>query len=264
MLKYIAILFTGVLTSFYFFPFEFAILPGANTKMVMAGVSLIVLGLQLAKKRSASIGRDFLILTILAGLVSLSGLVAVSYNETNDYTYATYIVSMWVWLGGAYLTVCCMRWLHNDVSVKLIAHYLIGVCVAQCVLALLIDAIPAFKLFVNTYVSGFDWVQFEQLEKEEIEIPLTIELSKEIGEGTYANLTVISHSTSEFILDFVRVMPGLEKAPVKNRIILTPEHAKRLLMSLTENISKYEQIFGEIKIPVPINKGFNVKVKGEA
>ena len=165
MLKYIAILFTGVLTSFYFFPFEFAILPGANTKMVMAGVSLIVLGLQLAKKRSASIGRDFLILTILAGLVSLSGLVAVSYNETNDYTYATYIVSMWVWLGGAYLIVCCMRWLHNDVSVKLIAHYLIGVCVAQCVLALLIDAIPAFKLFVNTYVAGFDWVQFEQLEK---------------------------------------------------------------------------------------------------
>jgi hypothetical protein len=102
------------------------------------------------------------------------------------------------------------------------------------------------------------------MEKEEIAIPLTIELSKEIGEGTYANLTVISHSTSEFILDFVRVMPGLEKAPVKNRIILTPEHAKRLLMSLTENISKYEQIFGEIKIPVPINKGFNVKVKGEA
>jgi hypothetical protein len=65
------------------------------------------------------------------------------------------------------------------------------------------------------------------MDKDNVEIPLTIELTKEIGEGNYANLTVITHSTSEFILDFVRVMPGVEKAPVKSRIILTPEHAKR-------------------------------------
>ena len=102
------------------------------------------------------------------------------------------------------------------------------------------------------------------MDKDNVEIPLTIELTKEVGEGNYANLTVITHSTSEFILDFVRVMPGLEKAPVKSRIILTPEHAKRLLMSLNENISKYEQIFGEIKIPVPQLNPFNVKTKGEA
>lgn len=102
------------------------------------------------------------------------------------------------------------------------------------------------------------------MDKDNVEIPLTIELTKEVGEGNYANLTVITHSTSEFILDFVRVMPGLEKAPVKSRIILTPEHAKRLLMSLNENISKYEQIFGEIKIPVPQINPFNVKTKGEA
>ena len=102
------------------------------------------------------------------------------------------------------------------------------------------------------------------MEKDNVEIPLTIELTKEVGEGNYANLTVITHSTSEFILDFVRVMPGVEKAPVKSRIILTPEHAKRLLMSLNENITKYEQIFGEIKIPVPQINPFNVKTKGEA
>ena len=102
------------------------------------------------------------------------------------------------------------------------------------------------------------------MDKDNVEIPLTIELTKEVGEGNYANLTVITHSTSEFILDFVRVMPGVEKAPVKSRIILTPEHAKRLLMSLNENISKYEQIFGEIKIPVPQINPFNVKTKGES
>ena len=165
MLKYLAILMTGVLTSFYFFPFEFAFLPNANTKMVMAGFSLVVLGIQLAQKGNAVMNKDFFVLSILACFVSLAGLIAVSYNETYDYTYATYIISMWVWLGGAYLTVNCIRWLHNAVSVKLIAHYLIGVCVVQCLLALLIDASPAFKDFVNTYVAGFDWVQFDQLNK---------------------------------------------------------------------------------------------------
>ena len=91
-----------------------------------------------------------------------------------------------------------------------------------------------------------------------------VELPADVAEGIYSNLALITYSTSEFILDFVRVMPGVEKAPVKSRIILTPEHAKRLLMSLNENISKYEQIFGEIKIPVPQINPFNVKTKGEA
>ena len=93
---------------------------------------------------------------------------------------------------------------------------------------------------------------------------LEIQLDEQVAQGSYCNRAIITHSTSEFILDFVRVMPGLEKAPVKSRIILTPEHAKRLLMSLNENISKYEQIFGEIKIPVPQLNPFNVKTKGEA
>ena len=163
MWKYLSILMTGVLTSFYFFPFEFAILPGANTKMVMAGISLVVLGIQLAQKRNAVMNKDFFILSLLACFVSLAGLMAVSYNETYDYTYATYIISMWVWLGGAYLTICCMRWVHQKVSLELIMHYLIGICVVQCFLALLIDASPAFKDFVNTYVAGFDFVQFDQL-----------------------------------------------------------------------------------------------------
>ena len=163
MWKYLAILMTGVLTSFYFFPFEFAFLPGANTKMVMAGISLVVLGIQLAQKRNAVMNKDFFVLSLLACFVSLAGLIAVSYNETYDYTYATYIISMWVWLGGAYLTICCMRWVHNEVSVKLIAHYLIGVCVVQCLLALLIDSFEPFKDFVNTYVASFDFVQFDQL-----------------------------------------------------------------------------------------------------
>jgi hypothetical protein len=76
---------------------------------------------------------------------------------------------------------------------------------------------------------------------------LNIELTEEIAQGIYSNLAVISHSSSEFIIDFIRLMPGVPKAPVKSRIILTPEHAKRLLAALQDNISKYEGQFGPIR-----------------
>ena len=76
-----------------------------------------------------------------------------------------------------------------------------------------------------------------------------IELKPEVAEGTYANLAVISHSSSEFVLDFVRVLPGVPKGQVKSRVILTPEHAERLLMALQDNISKYESNFGTIRLP---------------
>lgn len=76
---------------------------------------------------------------------------------------------------------------------------------------------------------------------------LNIELSEETAEGVYANLAIITHSDSEFVLDFIRVMPGVPKAKVKSRIVLTPEHAKRLLAALEDNIKKYESINGHIR-----------------
>ena len=76
---------------------------------------------------------------------------------------------------------------------------------------------------------------------------INIELSEEIAEGVYANLAMIAHSNSEFVIDFIRLMPGLPKAKVKSRVILTPEHAKRLLGALKDNIRKYEETFGEIR-----------------
>jgi len=76
---------------------------------------------------------------------------------------------------------------------------------------------------------------------------LNIELSEDVAQGTYANLAIITHSSSEFVLDFIRVMPGVPKAQVKSRVVLTPEHAKRLLMALEDNIRKYESLNGPIK-----------------
>ncbi len=93
--------------------------------------------------------------------------------------------------------------------------------------------------------------------KEQQENQLNIELSEEVAQGIYSNLAIISHSESEFVIDFVRIVPGINKAQVKSRIILTPQHAKRLLNALEENLRKYEAVFGTIEIPQPKNpKGF--------
>ncbi len=75
---------------------------------------------------------------------------------------------------------------------------------------------------------------------------INIELNEEVADGIYSNLAIITHSNAEFVLDFVRVMPGMPKARVKSRIVLTPQHAKRLLRALADNIDKYEAIHGSI------------------
>ncbi|MCU0443121.1 MAG: DUF3467 domain-containing protein [Bacteroidia bacterium] len=88
---------------------------------------------------------------------------------------------------------------------------------------------------------------------------INIELSEEIAEGTYSNLAIITHSNSEFVIDFIRIMPGVPKAKVKSRIVLTPEHAKRLLLALGDNVTKYEDQHGTIQLneapAIPMNFG---------
>jgi hypothetical protein len=87
---------------------------------------------------------------------------------------------------------------------------------------------------------------------------IDIELNEEIAEGIYSNLAIITHSQSEFVLDFIKMMPGVPKAKVKSRILLTPQHAKRLAKALIDNIQKFEQVNGKIKeseSPFPMNFG---------
>ena len=94
---------------------------------------------------------------------------------------------------------------------------------------------------------------------------INIELDESIAQGSYSNLVIVNHSPTEFVLDFINVMPGTPKAKVRSRIILTPQHAKRFLSALEENLSKYESSFGEIKSLqrdiLPLNFG---APKGEA
>ena len=88
---------------------------------------------------------------------------------------------------------------------------------------------------------------------------LNIEISEEVSEGTYSNLVIITHSHAEFIVDFVNVMPGTPKSKVKSRIILTPQHAKRFLKALDDNIQRFEEAHGKIRdqetVEFPLNFG---------
>ena len=103
-------------------------------------------------------------------------------------------------------------------------------------------------------------------EKDNQQQGLQIELTPDVAQGEYANFAIITHSSSDFVLDFARVLPGLPKAQVKSRVLLAPEHAKRLMLALEENIGRYERTFGTIKIPQQDPRTiapFNV-TKGEA
>lgn len=90
---------------------------------------------------------------------------------------------------------------------------------------------------------------------KETEPQLQIELKEEVAAGTYANLAIMTHSTSEFIIDFVSVMPGMPKANVQSRIVMTPENAKRLAFALQDNILKFEHHFGTIRMPEEARAG---------
>ncbi len=89
---------------------------------------------------------------------------------------------------------------------------------------------------------------------------INIELPEDVAEGTYSNLAIITHSHTEFVVDFIRMMPGVPKAKVKSRIVLTPQHAKRLMRALIDNVKKFESMHGEIKdidegMALPMNFG---------
>lgn len=167
MWGFIVKILLGILVSFYFFPFEFTFLPGYNTKMIMAVFGLALWGFNLARRRTFESNSSLFTLSSIALVVSLCGVFSVIANNTRDYTYASYIMSMWVWLGGAYFVVEIIRSVQKKISVEIICHYLIGVCVAQCFIAILIDNYPAVKAVVHSLVStGFmNAVELEEKER---------------------------------------------------------------------------------------------------
>lgn len=136
----ITIVLGVAVTSCFIFPFVLAGFPVANSKMILAAIGIVLFAFQIFRNRYSNQLDKSLIQISLWGLaVSFVAWLATVVNNTHDYTFATYIVSMWVWIGGGYTVTRYIKWAHGKVSVDLLANYLIAVCVVQCVLALVFD-----------------------------------------------------------------------------------------------------------------------------
>ena len=153
MIHYFYIFLTAVVTSLYFFPFEFTALPGVNTKMTMAVVGLMLCMYHLIRKKELIIPKELLQLSLIAFGISLMAYFSVVYNDTPDYSYVTYFISMWVWLSAAFVVCMLIKKVHGRISIELLCHYLIVVCVIQCIIALVIDYVPSVKSVVDTYIN---------------------------------------------------------------------------------------------------------------
>lgn len=158
MFKAIGILITIVLTSFFIFPFSFNFLPSVNTKMAMAGLSIFILIFRMSKNGGAMVDRNIFYLSFIAISISMIGWASTLFNNTSDYTYSTYVISMWVWLGGAYTLIVTMMNVHNGVSVKLVCNYLIAASVGQCLIAIGMDYFPWLKNFVDSFLYGIGFM----------------------------------------------------------------------------------------------------------
>lgn len=133
------------------FPVEFTFLPGLNLKMLLAACGVLLFAFNCLKAGKVEISRTLLGLIVISGVMSLIGFASVTYNNTNDYVLATYVVSMLVWFFAAYASVWCVKLIHGKIDLSIIGWYLAGVCVSQCILALMIDEIPAVHQFVENY-----------------------------------------------------------------------------------------------------------------
>ena len=166
MVKYISTICVTVLMSLFLFPIELKAFPGMNSKKFLAAVGLVWFFINLGKYRTGRFSKDMVILSLLAVFVSLAGLIAETYKETPDYAYATYISSMWVLLGAAYVVVHSIRLVHGSASIWLAGNYFIAVCLIQCIMALWIDSSIELKQAVDSVIEqGQDFLNSHNVER---------------------------------------------------------------------------------------------------
>jgi len=153
MIRILQYIFVGIIVSFYFFTINFSFLPlSLNTKVILAVFGVLLLGYNAIVSGKIQITRGLLGAIFLAALFSIICAIAADVNHTVDYAYATYIISFAVWLFAAYTVCLLIKGVHGRVDLYLVGNYLIAVCVAQCILALMIDNIEPFKALVDKFV----------------------------------------------------------------------------------------------------------------
>lgn len=160
MKNVISTILLTILFSLFYFPVEFYVLPGVNSKMVIAVCGLATLVMNRLISKDKLVSHLFFGVVSISLIFSLISYISVVYNNTNDLVYATYIIKMSVWLAGAYFVVSVIKWIHGRISFQLLFHYLAIVCVMHCVLALLIDNIPSLENWVmNTFVDKYEFIK---------------------------------------------------------------------------------------------------------
>lgn len=152
----------AIVCSLYYFPISLQILPSVNSKMVVAALGLAFFGWERLKRKSLSVREDLFLVLCLGLVFSLSSYFSVVYNSTDDMIFATYFVSMCVWLGGAYCVVYLLRRMYGEVSLELVILYLGMMCAGQCVIAVMIDNIPVLQHAVNNTITGIDPEYFKK------------------------------------------------------------------------------------------------------
>lgn len=138
--------------SMYYFPFEFSFAPGLNTKMFMAVLGLALAMVEAVQHREHCFSRDYLFLLILSASVSLISSVSMLVNQTPDGAYASFMISTLVWLCAAYFVCWMIYHIHGHINIQIVIHYLIAVCLLQCVVALIIEYVPSFQNFIDGHV----------------------------------------------------------------------------------------------------------------
>lgn len=138
--------------SLYFFPIELTLLPGINSKMMLAVLGLFLGAFSLHRKGRIEIPVQLLVLVIISGMVSAASLLSVTINQTPDFTYASYLMSACVWLSGSYAVCSFIKMAHGRISVQLVMSYLAVVCMFQCLSALLVDSYSGLKNFLNAHI----------------------------------------------------------------------------------------------------------------
>ena len=150
MIKFFQILLSVLLASLFLFPLELWAFPGWNSKKVMAVFGLAIYVLKRIYNKDFSFDWSFAVLVGFASGVSIMSLLAIVYNQTPDDSYADYLISFLVWLCAAYVVCHSIKWTHGTINVRLVVAYLAGVCVLQCISALVIDSYPAFQAWVDS------------------------------------------------------------------------------------------------------------------
>lgn len=161
MKRILLLLLLVIVCSCYYFPITLAVFPAVNSKMILAAIGLVLFLWEHLRYRSPVIRKELFPVLLMGGVFSLSSYYSVVYNGTDDFVFATYFISMAVWLGGAYCVIYLLKCVYGIVSLHRVLLFLALVCAGQCVIAVMIDNIPALKNIVDA-VFGISTEYFEK------------------------------------------------------------------------------------------------------